>query len=172
MQKGKDFLRAQVSNSIMQHRALLESLSDHVKQAEDKRFRELCERHSSSMLAHQKELEEYAASIGVEAQGGVKEMLGAALGKAKNAVDAVRQSDFIRIVEDIVMIRQAQDTFATFAAVGEKIGEARLNDIGRRLERAHDSMQKEFNLLCQDVFVAHVQDRDTTSAEVRGETRV
>ncbi len=89
MQKGKDFLRAQVSNSIMQHRALMESLSDHIKQAEDKRFRELCERHSSSMLAHQKELDEYGASIGVEAEGGMKEMLGAALGKAKNAVSRI-----------------------------------------------------------------------------------
>lgn len=172
MDKGQDFLKAQVNNCVMQHQTLLEAIRDHVEQAEDPRFRELCAKHLPHMERHQGMIEQYAKSIGADGGGGVfKNALGAVLGKARDAVDALRESDFLRVVGDIVMIRQSQDTFATFARAGEKLGDAQLTEIGRTGEREHDAMQAEFNAYIADLFVQHVQgtvpDRKGSSAGTR-----
>ncbi|MBA2245112.1 MAG: hypothetical protein H0W11_09145 [Gemmatimonadetes bacterium] len=153
MERGRDFLRAQVSNSVMQHRTLLENLEDHERQADDPRYRELCSRYIPRMREHQRMLDEYRTSLGDESGGGVKEAVGALLGKARDAVDAMRENDFLRVVGDVVTIRQAQDTFATFAAVGDQLGEPRLAEIGRMGETEHDEMQRDFNRLAQQLFV-------------------
>lgn len=171
MEKGRDFLRAQVNNAIMQHQTLLENLQDHIKQADDSRYRELCQRYLTNMSDHQRTLEEYGTSIGAEGRTGVKKAIGSVLGKARDAVDSMRETDFLRVVGDIVTIRQSQDTFATFAAAGDKIGEPRLAEIGRTFERDHDEMQREFNLLIQTMFVAHVLAPAATAAEARPEAR-
>ena len=157
MHKGRDFLLAQVSNCVMQHKTLLESLEDHEKQAQDARFRELCTRYLPRMRQHQTMLEEYRATLGEPSGEAFKNALGFVLGKAKDVADAVRNDDFLRVVEDIVMIRQAQDTFATFAAVGDRLGEARLSEIGRSCEKDHDEMQREFNSLVHEIFVKNAQ---------------
>ena len=159
MHKGRDFLLAQVSNNVMQHKTLLESLEDHEKQAQDAKFRELCTRYIPQMRQHQTMIEEYRATLGEPSGEAFKNALGFVLGKAKDVADAVRNDDFLRIVEDIVMIRQAQDTFATFAAVGERIGEPRLAEIGRICERTHDEMQREFNALVHEHFVKNAQEK-------------
>ena len=156
MEKGREFLRAQVNNAIMLHQTLLENLEDHIKQADDTRYRDLCQRYQAKMKGHQRTLEEYGTSIGAEGATGVKKALGVALGKARDVVDSMRETDFLRVVGDIVTIRQAQDTFATFAVAGDKIGEPRLSEIGRTCERDHDEMQRDFNALIQTMFVAHV----------------
>jgi hypothetical protein len=157
MDTGRDFLRAQLNNAIMQHQALLESLRDHADQADDPRFRQLCQQYLPQMERHQGMIEEYGRSIGAEGSGGLKGMLGSALGKAKDAVDAMRETDFLRLVGDIVLIRQAQDTFATFASAGETLGEQRLAELGRMGEQEHDTMQRAFNSYCAELFVDHVQ---------------
>ena len=156
MEKGRDFLRAQINNAVMQHQTLIDNLEDHIKQADDSRYRDLCQRYFTKMTDHQRTLEEYGTSIGAEGRTGVKKAIGSALGKAREVVDSMRETDFLRVVGDIVMIRQSQDTFATFAAVGDRIGEPRLAEIGRACERDHDEMQREFNLLVRTMFVAHV----------------
>ncbi len=156
MDTGRDFLRSQVNNCIMQHQALLEAIRDHVDQADDPRYRELCSKHLPHMERHQGMIEEYGKSLGATGGGVLKNALGAVLGKARDAVDAMRETDFLRVVGDIVMIRQAQDTFATFARAGEKIGDARLAEIGRTGEKEHDTMQHEFNAYIADLFVDHV----------------
>ncbi len=153
MERGRDFLRSQVSNAVMQHRTLLENLEDHERQAEDPRYRELCARHLPHMREHQRMLEEYRDTLGEESGAGLKEAVGTVLGKARDAVDAMRENDFLRLVGDIVTIRQSQDTFATFAAVGDPLGEPRLAEIGRTGERDHDQMQRDFNRLAQDMFL-------------------
>jgi hypothetical protein len=156
MDTGRDFLRAQLNNSIMQHQTLLESLRDHAKQADDQRYRALCERYVPSLENHQRMIEEYGKSVGSEGGSGLKNALGSVLGKARDAVDAMRETDFLRIVGDVVLIRQAQDTFATFAVAGDRLGDTRLAELGRMGEREHDTMQKEFNQLCAEMFVDHV----------------
>lgn len=157
MHKGRDFLLAQVSNNVMQHKSLLESLEDHEKQAQDARFRELCTRYIPQLRQHQQMIEEYRATLGEPGGEGFKNALGFVLGKAKDLADTVRNDDFLRVVEDIVMIRQAQDTFATFAAVGDQLGEPRLSEIGRTCEAHHDEMQREFNALVHDLFVKNAK---------------
>ncbi len=172
METGREFLRAQVNNAISQHQMLLDNLEDHIKQADDSRYRELCQRYLPKMGEHQRTLEEYGSSIGAEARTGVKKAIGTVIGKAREAVDSLRETDFLRVVGDIVTIRQSQDTFATFAAAGDKIGEPRLAEIGRTCERAHDEMQREFNLMVQTMFVAHVLAAPkTAAAETRPEVR-
>lgn len=159
MHEGRDFLRAQVSNCVMQHKTLLESLEDHEKQAEDPQFRTLCTRYLPRVREHQAALEAYRATLGEPSGQGLKAALGFVLGKAKDAADALRTDDFLRVVEDIVMIRQAQDTFATFAAAGERIGETQLAELGRKGEQEHDAMQREFNALVHEMFVRQASSR-------------
>ena len=157
MEKGRDFLRAQVSNAVMQHQTLIDNVEDHAKQAEDARYREVCSRWAPTLRQHQDMLVEYRSSLGDEGGMGLKGALGKALGKARDAVDAMREDDFLRVVGDVVTIRQSQDTFATFATVGERIGEPRLSEIGRACAADHDRMQAEFNQVAQELFARNAR---------------
>lgn len=157
MDTGRDFLKAQLNNCIAQHQSLVENLRDHVEQADDPRYKQLCARYLPKVERHQGMLEEYGKSMGATGGGGLKGALGSVLGKARDAVDAMRETDFLRVVGDIVMIRQAQDTFATFARAGERLGEQRLAEIGRMGEQEHDEMQRDFNGFCVESFVDHVK---------------
>lgn len=157
MDTGRDFLKAQLNNSIAQHQNLIENLRDHAEQADDPRYRQLCQQYLPQVERHQGMLEEYGRSMGADTGGGIKGALGAVLGKARDAVDAMRETDFLRVVGDIVMIRQAQDTFATFARAGERLGESRLAELGRMGEQEHEQMQRQFNQYCAELFVDHVQ---------------
>ena len=154
MDTGQDFIRAQVNNCLAQHGHLIESLRDHAKQAESQRYRELCTRYLPVMERHQEMLEQYATQLGAESAGAsIKDAIGSVLAKVRGAVDSMRESDFLRIVADVVMIRQAQDTFRTFAVAGDQLGNTQLARIGREAEAHHDDMQRDFNDLTADLFV-------------------
>jgi len=157
MDTGRDFLRAQLNNSIAQHGHLIGSIRDHSEQAEEPRFRQLCLQYLPALERHQGMLEQYGKSVGAESGGGfVKNAIGAVLGKAREAVDSMRESDFLRLVADIVMIRQAQDTFRVFATAGAAINEPQLAELGRTAEVNHDAMQQDFNELAAELFVMQV----------------
>lgn len=163
MESGIDFLRAQVNNAVMQHDAFLRSLVDHEAQAEDQRFRDLCSRHIPRMREHQRMLEEFQRSIGSgetrdnspfdNIGGALKRAAGSALGMAKDLADAPRQSDYLRLVGDIVMARQSEDTFKTFREGGRQLGIQQLADLGDLGERHHDDYKNEANRLVQQMFV-------------------
>ena len=157
MQRGIDFIKGQVSNAVMQHRTMLQSIEDHESQAQDPRFRDLCSRHIPRMREHQRMLEDYQQALGGENQGLVKKAAGAALGVARDLADVVRESDFLRLVGDIVMARQAEDTFKTFREAGRALGIQQLATIGEMGERHHDEYVKEANKLVQQMFVEHVR---------------
>jgi hypothetical protein len=167
MESGIDFLRSQVNNAVMQHDAFLRSLVDHESQAEDQRFRDLCARHIPRMREHQRMLEEFQRAIGsgdtrdsnpIDSIGGaLKRAAGNAIGMAKDLADAPRQSDFLRLVSDIVMARQAEDTFKTFREGGRQLGIQQLAEIGDIGERHHDDYTKEANRLVQQMFVEHAR---------------
>jgi hypothetical protein len=159
MDRGQDFLRSQISNAVMQHRTFLKNLEDHESQAEDARFRDLCSRHIPHMREHQRMLEDYAAAIGAEASAG-KKALGAVLGAARDLADATRESDFLRLVGDIVTARQSEDTFKTFREAGRALGDQMLAQLGDVGERHHDEYAKEANRLVQQMFVEHVRGVD------------
>ena len=167
MDRGIDFLKSQVSNAAMQHGTLLKNLEDHERQAEDPRYRDLCSRAIPQMREHQRMLEEYQQRIGAEAGLG-KTVVGKALGVARDLADATRESDFLRLVGDIVTSRQAEDTFKTFREAGRTLGDAQLARIGEMGERHHDEYAKEANRLVQAMFVEHV--RGTTAGDVRATT--
>ena len=156
MDRGIDFLKSQVNNAVMQHKSFLEALEDHEQQAEDSRFRDLCSRHIPRVREHQRMLEEYQETLGAEAGEG-KKILGAVLGKARNLADAARESDFLRLVGDIVMSRQSEDTFKTFRDGGRALGNTKLAEIGELGERHHDEYNREANRLVQQMFVEHVR---------------
>ncbi len=167
MERGTDFLRAQVNNAVMQHLTFLTALGDHQKQAEDPRFRDLCARFEPMMQSHQQTLEQYQESIGGKT-GSAKKVLGKALGVARDLVDATRESDFLRLVGDIVMARQSEDTFKTFREAGRVLNDSELARIGDQGERGHDEYVKAANRLVQQMFVEHIRDAEpgtVTAAE-------
>lgn len=164
MERGIEFLRSQVSNAVVQHDVLLRSLVDHESQAQDARFRDLCSLHIPRMREHQRMLEEFRREIGggagdrdgsmLENVGdALKKVAGQALGVAKDLADAPRQNDFLRLVGDIVLARQAEDTFKTFREGGRTLGIQRLAQIGEVGERHHDEYVKDANRLVQQMFV-------------------
>ena len=167
MDRGTDFLKSQVNNAVMQHRTFIENLVDHEKQAEDTRFRALCTKYIPMMQEHQRMLESYQQELGAE-EGMGKKALGKALGVARDLADAARESDFLRLVGDIVTARQSEDTFKTFREAGKALGNSRLQEIGTHGERGHDQYVKEANSLVQAMFVEHV--RGTTAGDVRATT--
>ena len=170
MDHGLDFLKSQINNAVMQHKTFLEALEDHEQQADDSRFRDLCSRHIPRCREHQRTLEEYQATLGAEAGSG-KKFLGAMLGKARDLADSARESDFLRLVGDIVISRQSEDTFKTFRDAGRVLGNAELAQIGEVGERHHDEFHREASRLVQQMFVERVRGvgsdalRDTMVAE-------
>jgi hypothetical protein len=167
MDRGQDFLKSQINNAVMQHQTFLKNLEDHESQAEDARYRDLCSRFIPHAREHQRMLESYQAAIGAELGAG-KKALGAALGVARDLADAARESDFLRLVGDIVTSRQSEDTFKTFREAGRVLGDAQLAQIGEVGERHHDDYAKEANRLVQQMFVEHVRGTDATQAATAG----
>jgi hypothetical protein len=158
MERGTQFLRSQVDNAVVQHRAFLRALENHEDQADDDRFRDLCSRHIPQMREHQRMLEEYQSQLG--AQPGTGDHILGVLGAARDLADSARKSDYLRLVADIVMARQAEDMFKTFREAGKMMGYRTLHEIGEIGERHHDAYVKEANRLVQHMFVENVQDVD------------
>ena len=174
MDRGIDFLKSQINNAVMQHGAFLNSLEEHETQAEDARFRDLCSRHIPHMREHQRMLEDYQSELGSES-GIAKKVIGKAASVVRDLADAARESDFLRLVGDIVMARQAEDTFKTFREAGKTLGNKTLQEIGDVGERHHDTYVKEANKLVQQMFVEHVQGVDgmtTQSVFTQPETTI
>jgi hypothetical protein len=170
MDRGIDFLKSQVNNATMQHKTLLENLEDHEKQADDVRYRDLCSRAIPQMREHQRMLEEYQKALGAEA-GIAKTVAGKAMGVARDLADAARESDFLRLVGDIVTARQSQDTFATFREAGRMLGNQQLQQIGEVGEQHHEQFVRDANRLVQQMFVEHVRGVEA-GADVRTSTSV
>ena len=162
MDRGMDFLKSQINNAVMQHDTFVKNLVDHESQAEDPRFRDLCTRYIPVMQAHQRMLEDYQQEIGAET-GTAKKAIGAALGVARDLADAARESDFLRLVGDIVTARQSEDTFKTFREAGRQLGIQRLADIGEKCERDHDRYADDANRLVQQIFVEHARGAESSA---------
>jgi hypothetical protein len=158
MIRGTAFLRSQVNHAVAQHKAFVSALEDHEDQAEDSRFRDLCARHIPHMREHQRMLEEYQSQLGADT--GAVQKIGAALSVARELADAAPADDYLRLVGDIVMARESEDTFKTFREAGKMMGYQTLHEIGDIGERHHDAYAKEANRLVQHMFVEHTQGID------------
>ena len=159
MERGTQFLKGQVNSAVAQHRAFLSALEAHADQADDDRFRDLCSRHIPLMREHQRMLEEYQSQLGAD-EGAGQNILGAIMGAARDLADSARESDFARLVADIAMARQGEDTFKTFREAGKMMGYDTLHEIGDIGERHHDAYVKEASRLVQHMFVENVQGVD------------
>ncbi|MEO8909184.1 MAG: hypothetical protein ABI408_03020 [Gemmatimonadaceae bacterium] len=159
MVRGVSFLKGQVSSAVAQHGAFLRALEDHESQAEDPRFRDLCSHHIPYARENQRMLEEYQSQLGAES-GAARKFPGAAFGVALDLADTARESDFLRLVGDIVMARQAEDTFKTFREAGRMMGNRTLHEIGDVGERHQDAYVKEANRLVQHIFVEYAEGID------------
>jgi hypothetical protein len=163
MQRGVEFLRGQVTNAVAQHRVFLQALEDHETQARDPRFRDLCMRFIPKAMEHQRWLEDYERSLGgaeslvKRGEELAKRAAGMAFGVARDLADVVREDDFSRLVGDIVMARQAEDTFKCFREAGRALSLQELARIGDVGERHHDEYVKEANRLAQQLFIERVQ---------------
>jgi len=156
MENGTDFLRAQINNAVALHHNFLSSLESHAQDAKDERFRALCLRHVAAMKSHQALLEAYQRGIQA-GSGALKKALGAFAETAKEWTDAMRGDDYLRLVSDIVMARQGEDTFKTFREAGRMLGDAPLHQLGEVGERDHDAFVQQANALVQEMFVEHVR---------------
>ena len=161
MDRGVDFLRSQVSNAVVTHRAFLRALEDHESQSKDERYRELCVRFIPRALEHQRMLEQYQAALGTS-EGFIKKAAGFAVGAAREFADVVLEDDFTRLAGDIVVARQLEDTFKTFRESGRTLGLQQLARIGEVGERHHDEYVKEANRLIQAMFAERVQGSEST----------
>ena len=156
MDRGVDFLRSQVGNAVLVHRAYVRSLEDHESQAKDDRYRDLCARTLPKAVEHQRMLEDYQQALGA-GEGITRKAIGLAIGAARDLADVVQTDDFLRLCGDIVVARQLEDTFKTFREAGRTLGLQQLTRIGEVGERDHDEFVKEANRLAQHLFVERVQ---------------
>jgi hypothetical protein len=160
MQTGIEFLKEEIDNTIAQHRALVQSMTEHESDADDQRFRDLCTRHIGHMRHHQAMLEEFRASLGArpaksgssELAGMVRQVAGTAFAAARSLADAPR-SDYTELVGDLSMVRQLEVTFKVFRDGGRQLGIAALAQIGEIAERHHDEYSADAKRLLQQMFV-------------------
>ena len=168
MESGVDFLKNQIDNAVTQHDAFLRAVVDHESEAVDQRFRDLCARHIPRMQEHQRMLESLQRVIDAKVTrpdesplqnmgGALKRVAGTALGMARELADVPGQSDYVRLVADVVMARQAEDMFKTFREGGRLLGIQQLADVGDIGERHHDDYVREANRLVQQMFVEHAR---------------
>jgi hypothetical protein len=159
MDKGLAFLKSQVKSAAIQHATFLGALAAHEDQADDPRFSLLCSRHMPSMREHQRMLEEYQSQLGGDSRM-AKTETGMTVAAVRDLADTARESDYVRLVGDIVMARQSEDAFKTFREAGKMMGNRTLQEIGEIGERHHDAYVKEANRLVQHMFVERVQGID------------
>lgn len=160
MEQGLTFLRSQVSAVTAHHRTFVRSLSDHEAEANDPRFHGLCARYLPLMRDHQRMLDDYAAQLGADLNVGQR-ILGTVSGLVRELADVARETDYQRLVHDIILARQLEDAFKTFREVGRTIGMATLSQIGETAERHHDDYGRDANRLVQQFFVEQVKGAPT-----------
>jgi hypothetical protein len=164
MQNGVDFLKSQLDEAISLHRALLQSMSDHEGEADDNRYRDLCELHLPRMREHQMMLEEFQTVLGApaspanptEVAGAIRRTAGSVLGFAKGLADAP-QSDFQRLSSDLDLARKLEVIFKTFRDAGRELRIERLARIGDMAERHHDDYSSDAKRLLVQLFVERAQ---------------
>lgn len=172
MDRGNDFLKARIHASAAEHRAFLKALEEHEAQADDARYRDVCTRYIATMRDHQRMLEDYQSELGAPSAGVLRRGSVATAGTAKNLADAVRESDFVRLTNDIDMSLKAEQSFKIFREAGRALGLRHLAEIGEAGERDHDAYKRDAARLAQQMFVersrsADPRDTANRSSEVR-----
>lgn len=153
---GTAFLKSQIDNTVAQHKAFLNALEDHEERADDTRLSDLCARHIPHIRGHQRMLEEYQSQLGDDVHI-ADATVGMGVVVVTRLADAARESDYLRLIGDIVLARQTEDAFRIFREAGKMMGNRTLQEIGDIGERYHDAYISEANGLVQHMFVEQVQ---------------
>lgn len=146
MASGIDFLRGQVAEAAMQHSALLESMIYHESEANDSRYRDLCDRHLPRMREHQLMLEELRSTLGAPAAQPLVRGVGRSLADA-------RISDYQRLASDLDLARRLEVTFRTFRDAGRTLRMDALSRLGELAERHHDDYSADAKRLLLQMFI-------------------
>jgi hypothetical protein len=181
MNRGLDFLRAQVNNTAAQHQTFLDMLTEHWQDARDERFRALCGRYLAPMQQHQAMLEQFQQTLSTETGAG-KRAMAKATGFVRDLADRARDDDYHKLVADLVVSHQCEDAFRTFRAAGMQLGDTRLQGLGEHGERGHLAYTADALQLAAILFVEHMRrpyvqpvqlaqlaDTDTMQAVTRGD---
>ena len=145
MPSGIDFLRGQVAEAAMQHAALLESMIYHESEANDSRYRDLCDRHLPRMREHQLMLEDLRTTLGPSPRGAVRSV-------ARTLADA-STSDYQRLAADLDLARRLEVTFKTFRDAGRTLRIDQLARLGEMAERHHDEYSADARRLLLQMFI-------------------
>jgi hypothetical protein len=181
MQSGIDFLRAQVDDATAIHASLLESMVYHESEANDQRYRDLCDRHLPRMREHQLMLEELRVTLGVakgsnppaELIGVIRTAASSAIGIARHLADAPT-SDYKRLAADLDLARRLEVTFKTFRDGGRALRIDRLTQLGEVAERHHDDYSADAKRLLLQMFIERAEgasDAARTVADSRADFR-
>jgi hypothetical protein len=165
MQSGIDFLKSQVDEAAAIHASLLESMMSHESEADDTRYRDLCDRHLPHMREHQLMLEELRTVLGSGIQsasatppspgqvvGAIRKAAGSAMGTIRSLADAPT-SDYERLASDLDLVRRLEVTFKTFRDAGRTMRIERLARLGEIAERHHDDYSAEAKRLLLQMFI-------------------
>jgi hypothetical protein len=169
MQSGPEFLRAQVEEAAAIHSALLESMVYHESEANDARYRDLCDRHLPRMREHQLQLAHLRETLGAprgsnppaELIGALRKAAVPAISVAHALADAPR-SDYQRLSGDLDLVRRLEVTFKMFRDAGRTLHLDGLAKLGEMAERHHDEYSADAKRLLLAMFI----ERAHTAADV------
>lgn len=166
MQGAMSFLRSLVVRAVVQHRRFCAALELHREPSADRRLRELCERFSSPMHVHQRALEAYGESIdsGAATRAAIDEA-GIDAGVIPELADVRSASDFDRLSSDLLMSRQALDTFMLFRDGARILGDTELERTGDLGAREHSAFARAASRLLLRMFVEKVDGAMTLAAD-------
>jgi hypothetical protein len=173
MQNGLDFLRTQVDDAATAHALLLESVIYHEGEADDPRYRDLCDRHLPRMREHQLMLEELRGTLGVprgsnppaELVGVIRKAAGSAAGIVRSLADAP-SSDYQRLSADLDLARRLEVTFKTFRDAGRALRIEGLARLGEKAERHHDDYSADAKRLLLQMFIERAQGAEVVNATI------
>jgi hypothetical protein len=151
MQSGIDFVREQVETALAMHTTLLESMVYHESEANDARYRDLCDRHLPRMREHQLMLEEVRQSLD-DASGASRVGIRRAVAFGRGLADAPT-SDYQRLQSDLDLARRLEVIFKTFRDAGRSLRIDRLARFGETAERHHDDYSADAKRLLLQMFV-------------------
>jgi hypothetical protein len=163
MERGLDFLKAQVNAVAAQHQTFLDMLAEHRQDAKDERFRALCARSLAPMHQHQAMLEHYQQALGTETGAG-KRAIAKAAGFVRDLADRARDSDYHKLVTDMLVSRQCEDAFWTFREAGLQLGDSRLERLGDTGWRSHDEYTTDARQLVTILFLEHARGASRAAA--------
>jgi hypothetical protein len=146
MKSGIDFVRDRVDAAVAMHAALLDSMSNHESEADDSRYRDLCDRYLPRMRDHQCMLEDLRTTLGPDQDG-------VALRKPVGRLADTRTSDYERLEADLDLARRLEVVFKTFRDAGRALRIEGLASFGEIAERHHDDYSADAKRLLLQMFM-------------------